>query len=64
MYPNLPPVASMTSMKCLHLKLKIRKHRKNPYPCLHCLSCKDTWSDPIRILSFLKKFKRIEGYKK
>lgn len=50
-------------MSCKHKRLKVRKHRDNPYPCLHCLekSCTATWSDSIRILYFLQKFKEING---
>ena len=54
----------MNSKKtCKHTRLKIRKHRTSSYSCLHCLDCKATWSDPTRAISYLKRFKYIEGYK-
>ena len=55
----------MKKNKCQHNHLKVRKHRKDPYPCLHCLEgCKATWSDPIRCLSFLRTFKYLKGIEK
>ena len=42
-------------------RLKVVKHRKDPYPDLHCLDCRATWSDPVRALSYLRTFKEIKG---
>jgi hypothetical protein len=46
---------------CPHSFLKVRKHRTNPYPCLHCRMCTATWSDPIRALSYLQTKKELIG---
>jgi hypothetical protein len=50
-----------TLTTCPHTRLKVRKHRENPYPCLHCLHCRATWSDPARALWYLKTFKEVHG---
>ena len=44
---------------CTHWRVKVRKHRENHCPCLHCLFCDATWSDPMRALSMLKTAKSI-----
>ncbi len=50
--------------KCRHNSLKVRKHREDPYPCLHCLDCNATWSNPVRALSFLKTKLQLIGINK
>ncbi len=45
---------------CKHVRLKVRKHKVNADPCLHCLDCMNTWSSG-RGMYFLKKFKEIKG---
>jgi len=49
----------MINKDCEHWELKVRKHRDEEYPCLHCLNCKATWSDPVRALNYLRKAKKI-----
>jgi hypothetical protein len=52
---------SYRTPSCPCNRLKVRKHRVNPLPCLHCLDCGATWSDPIRALSYLKTKKELIG---
>lgn len=44
---------------CKHMNLKVRKHKANYDPCLHCLTCPATWSDPGRAMWYLKTKKLL-----
>jgi hypothetical protein len=48
-----------TAKECEHINVKVRKHRVNPYPCVHCLDCNAIWGDAIRALNFLRKAKSL-----
>ena len=45
---------------CHHIRFKIRKHKTNPDPCIHCLDCGATWSSG-RGMYWMRRFKEIRG---
>lgn len=42
-----------TQKSCPHRRLKIRKHRENDFPCVHCLDC-DSTSNNQKKLDYLE----------